>query len=517
MAQGGSVVSLGELLQISAESEREDEILERLKLLAQESLPEGWTDWTARRASKEDIFGESLDPQLLNKLRFALPTVGIAKAFNPDAEHLSEKCYRDIKVKMLDWEFTRALIISPPSVANKVRGSAAQAELFIRAIEALRPSLIARPEADRILSGVDSDSERRARKRSSSSSSFNPKRSKVDELEQKMDNMFSVLMEKIESLQSDNRSMQDEMSDPDDSDKENYPFYTDSVSEATTWKAPPLDPALEIEQEEDMDVLDFRPRVKEAEPPIPEPLPHIKLEGIECQRLGKEGWSRLRYKEVEKKLHAAPVFSTLKINTELGGILNYPSTLAAKQDGILGTIVHGLLLQRRILSEELKTLAKKHPNAAGDLRRVLADDSRFRGVSDDLLQFTCGHRAETIEMRRKAFKARNDTLSAGLQQIPPSATHLFDEKPFASFVRDNGGAKQVFLLPPQSKKPFRKPAAPAAQALSNKQPTFRARPAIPSKPSQIATKRSSTQRPATHKYSNQKRGSDKRRQDRKRY
>ncbi|KAL4708640.1 hypothetical protein ACJJTC_008166 [Scirpophaga incertulas] len=122
----------------------------------------------------------------------------------------------------------------PPSVANKVRGSAAQAELLIRAIEALRPNLIARPEADRILSGVDSDSERRARKRSSSSCSFNRKRSKVDELEQKMDNMFSVLMKKIESLQSDNRSMQEEMSDPDDSDKENYPFYTDSVSEATT-------------------------------------------------------------------------------------------------------------------------------------------------------------------------------------------------------------------------------------------------------------------------------------------
>ncbi|KAL4708660.1 hypothetical protein ACJJTC_008186 [Scirpophaga incertulas] len=182
-----------------------------------------------------------------------------------------------------------------------------------------------------------------------------------------------------------------------------------------------------------MDVLDFRPRVKEAEPPIPEPLPHIKLEGIECQRLGKEGWSRLRYKEVEKKLHAAPVFSTLKINTELGGILNYPSTLAAKQDGILGTIVHGLLLQRRTLSEELKTLAKKHPNAAGDLPTT-------------------------------------DQFSSSEQ---------FDEKPFASFVRDNGGAKQVFLLPLQFKKPFRKSAAPAAQALSNKYlpATWRARPA----------------------------------------
>ncbi|XP_045782643.1 uncharacterized protein LOC123879138 [Maniola jurtina] len=516
MAQGGSVISLGELLQVQADSEKEDEVLERLKLLAQENLPEGWTDWTARHTSKEDIVGSSVDPQLLNKLRFALPTVGLAKAFNPDADHLSEKCYRDIKVKMLDWEFTRALIISPPAVANKIRGSAAQAELFNRAIEVMKPSLISRPEADRLLSGGDSDSERRARKRSSSSGSFQSKRSRVDELEQKMDSMFAVLVEKIENLGSGSHSQQDEISDAEDSDQEVFPPSPESGSDSGTWKAPAFDPGLEFEQEGGIDVLDFRPMVKEAEPPVPEPSSQARLEGIECQRFGSESWSRLRYKEVEKRLHAAPVFSTLKVNTELGGMLSHPSALAARQDGMLGTIVHGLLLQRRVLSEELKTLAKKHPEAAGDLRSVLADGSRFKVVSDDLLQFTCGHRAETIEMRRKAFKARNENLSASLQQIPPSATHLFEEKRLTDFVRDNGGVKQVFLSPQQFKRPFRKPAASAAQATS-KQPTWRSRPTAPPKTSQVLPKRGSAHRTAAaRKYISPKKGSDKRRQD-KRY
>lgn len=513
MAQGGAFTTLGDLLLLcKGDSEPEEEILERVRLLAQENLPEGWTGWLVRRLSKDDVFGENLDPQLLNKLRYALPTVGLARAFNPEADHLSEKCYRDIKVKLLDWEFSRALIISPPAVANKIRGTAAQSELFNRAIETLKPLLISRPDADKILSGIDSESDRETRKRrSSSSSSFQPKRSKVDELESKMNGMFAALVDKIEKLAPRRPSLE---SGP--SETEEWDFEEDPASDTDTWKAPAMD-ADSDDPEGGIDGLDFRPSVKEAEPPIPEPLPQIKEEGIQCQRFGQEGWSRLRYKEVEKRLHAAPVFNTLKINSELAG-LSHPSSLAARQDGTLGTIVHGLLLQRRALSAELKTIAKNHPAASGELRKILGEGSQFRTVSDDLLQFTCGHRAETIEMRRRAFKTKNDTLSASLQQIPPSPTHLFEEKSLASFVKDNGGARQIFrsTQPNTSfKKQFRKPATPAPSA--SKQPTWRAKQQQTPQTSQGSKARGPTYRaPAAYKHGGQKK-TDSRRQGNRKY
>ncbi|CAH0397216.1 unnamed protein product [Chilo suppressalis] len=149
-AQGNSYVTLGELLEDIGESYRDTVILERIKLLAQEQLPEGWTTWKVAQHSKEDIFGDSVDPQVLNKLRFALPTDLLAKAFDPDMSHLSEKGFRDIKVKLLDWAFTRVLLLSPPSICNKIRGSAAATELFNRAVVLQRP--MSRTEANRALS-----------------------------------------------------------------------------------------------------------------------------------------------------------------------------------------------------------------------------------------------------------------------------------------------------------------------------------------------------------------------------
>lgn len=88
----------------------------------------------------ENLFGSELqvDPQILNKLRFALPTVGIAKAFNPSATDLPDKQYRDYKVNMLRWSFCRGLIISPPSLLNKLNGSAAQAEIFLHAVAPIK-------------------------------------------------------------------------------------------------------------------------------------------------------------------------------------------------------------------------------------------------------------------------------------------------------------------------------------------------------------------------------------------
>ncbi|CAG4952813.1 unnamed protein product [Parnassius apollo] len=123
--------TIGELYGDTSEHD-DNGVLERLKQLVKNNFPEGWREWKVARLSKEDTVGANPDPQLLNKLRYALPTIGIATAFKPEATFLSERPYRDYKAKMLDWAFCRALIMSPSALANLIRGSATQTMILLQ-------------------------------------------------------------------------------------------------------------------------------------------------------------------------------------------------------------------------------------------------------------------------------------------------------------------------------------------------------------------------------------------------
>lgn len=213
-------VTMEELLEESAESEELDKVLDRLQLVAEEWLPNGWRNWKVVNWSKEEVFGKEMDPQVLNKVRFALPTVAIAKAFNPTAQDLPEKVYRDYKVEMLNMAFCRALIMSPPAVVNKIKGSAAQAEIFLHALKPLKEHFISRKQAADLLRGEEEseDEEDRVRdgkRKASSSEGPVSKRSKFSILEERMENMFQVLLDKIEG-----KRMPEDSSDSDSEESE---------------------------------------------------------------------------------------------------------------------------------------------------------------------------------------------------------------------------------------------------------------------------------------------------------
>nr|CAH7764027.1 unnamed protein product [Callosobruchus chinensis] len=93
-------------------------------------------------------------------------------------------------------------------------------------------------------------------------------------------------------------------------------------------------------------------------------------------------------------------------------------------DQTLGTVVHGLLLQREALSTCVKDLSDKHPS----LKRDIA-------ISDDLLQYACGRHAETIEQRRNSLLPKEEYLATRLNSIPPSSTHLFCEDRLAELLK----------------------------------------------------------------------------------
>ncbi|KAL4714310.1 hypothetical protein ACJJTC_009662 [Scirpophaga incertulas] len=69
--------------------------------------------------------------------------------------------------------------------------------------------------------------------------------------------------------------------------------------------------------------------------------------------------------------------------------------------------------------------------------------SAFKNILDDVLHYTCAHRAEIIEYRRKA-RPINEFQEAKLAQIPPSETHLFEEERLDEFVNKQGGLFRIF-------------------------------------------------------------------------
>ncbi|CAG5000899.1 unnamed protein product [Parnassius apollo] len=262
MAVAKESVTLESLLEWEPDSSEDGEILERVKRLAELYLPDGWRQWKVVTHSRAELLDEVTDSQILNKNRFSLPTVELARAFCPDCTSLPEKAYKDIKIKMLEWPFCVGLIIGPsarplilaPSIGARIRGSAVQNELIVASLTELKPLLLSRKDASKELADSDDVGELTT---FHSSSSKSKKLSRMDKLEQEfgdMKDMFSNFMKRFEPI-SDNES------EPEKS----YASFKDELrnsqslhkSETVKWKAPDLP----LEEEEDDDP-DFIPQTK---------------------------------------------------------------------------------------------------------------------------------------------------------------------------------------------------------------------------------------------------------------
>lgn len=72
---------------------RDKAIFNRIFKLAAKHLPEGCEQWKVYSFNKKSLLGEDYDPQVINKIRFALPIVEMVQSFHPEATHISEKRY----------------------------------------------------------------------------------------------------------------------------------------------------------------------------------------------------------------------------------------------------------------------------------------------------------------------------------------------------------------------------------------------------------------------------------------
>lgn len=178
------------------------------------------------------------------------------------------------------------------------------------------------------------------------------KRSRIAILEDRMESVLQIMCSKFYELKQPNTEFDGNRSEESHSDSELSDVestYLDNRSERfSLWKNPELGkiplPKQGKEFQINLESLSLAPQVKESEPLIPAPTLEINAQGIECQKLGTTNWNTIRYKDVQKKLHASPVFNSLKVNCQLEGLLqkSYSQTLLTRVGELTGTIIHGL-------------------------------------------------------------------------------------------------------------------------------------------------------------------------------
>lgn len=448
----------------------DEEQYSRFVSILDEFYPEDWRSWEVNEVSYEDLFGAKITSDDECRLRFAIPTVHLAHAFakrgtNPS---LSERKYKEIKRKLLTWPLGRAIIYNPLSTMKMIHPVEAF-NRFHEMLPNLKSKLISRTEASTILrsrdtpetSHVSSIVSPSSRKRQlEEENSFSPPRKVAKPSTVEDDTLANymkrqnVILEKLYELSfnqnaslkqiQDNISKKEEgpasprSSEFDKREEDNSSIHSDS------WVAPDYD---ELGMNEDLnpeELLDFAPETKESEAKISTADEALLKQGIDCQRLGNESWQNIRYAEVQKKFQATPVFTNLKVNSNLAMVTPpwQMVLILEKMDLCLGAITNGLLQQRKEFQDiynksslEIKAHISKH---------FLSTESPFRKTSDALLQYTCGKRAEILQQRRSLYKPSNKALSELLHSIPPSSTHLFSEPQLSDLVKEQGGIGKLF-------------------------------------------------------------------------
>ncbi|CAH2016615.1 unnamed protein product [Acanthoscelides obtectus] len=351
----------------------------------------------------------------------ARPAAFLARPTNPEATSVGEKTYRNIKLRLLDWNLCRALIMSPRQVACQLRGSMAQAELFNKAVEPLKHTMRSRELTSEALStdGESNYTSRSKRRRCQSSSSDDeyPVRT-----EKPMKRRRRVLSSSSEEDVNETRlrrveSMVENLYHLVSGNKENDGSVMNSTWQAPTPTGEELYDADSIGTCGSVNDWDtFSPVTREIEPTVPRADPVIETQGMKCQRFGEETWNKVRYVDAQKKLHASPVFSTLKVNSSLynNGHASPMTDMLSKSDLAFGTISHGLLKQRRIIHEALKEAGNKHPEAADTLKKFLPLTVNTRPS-----RTTCC--SSFAEKGRKSSKVAGNYTSLKVVTIGPSS------------------------------------------------------------------------------------------------
>lgn len=203
----------------------------------------------------------------------------------------------------------------------------------------------------------------------------------------------------------------------------------------------------------------FDIQTKLKEPSVPKTPDSFLKKLFDVQRLGSASWSEVRYADTQKIYNHTPGFIDLETNEEV----KIYDTLRhlAHTERSYAALTYCILKQKESLQEgirELLTWAKNtnvnFENLSGKVEELFQKGD-FHKISSDLLQLVCGHRAESIEMRRETItsQVRDPLVKSALNRIPPSSTYIFDSEPFTTTLEKAGGVRKAFWPPKGEVKP----------------------------------------------------------------
>lgn len=395
----------------------------------------------------------------LNKIRFAIPSVDLCKAVFPLDSQVSERKYRKLTEILLNWPFGRALIFSPREFTQGFR-SEEDLEVFLQGIDPLRALVVSRAQVNAqrkwsAPSDVDDDdlpseiesppyepltppgkSKKKEKKKDLSR--------RVDSLESKLESIQDNVQKLVDSLGTQ-RSTQREIQEEDDPSSAESEYSCDSFSPVASTgeeqrpNAPEslLGQSLWSSTPAGSSAPSFlNPVTFVKEPDVKLPEADLLETAINCQRLGKADWSGVRYSEAEKRLKRGAVFQPLVMNTMFASKTGVAELSLRRQEGLLGSLTYGLLAQRKAFVEAQDSLLRQFPQASKAFDELFLGESSFRSSSDDLLQITCGRRAEVIAERRKLVEPSDLVSKRALLSVPPSPSHVFDEEQLTKLASD---------------------------------------------------------------------------------
>lgn len=207
------------------------------------------------------------------------------------------------------------------------------------------------------------------------------------------------------------------------------------------------------------------------EPSIPKSSSkHLELLN-NIQHFNTDQWDSVRYAEVQKQYCSTPGFTYLDTNDELKPYDKYISVALTERG--FAAITQAVIKQNEAaqsgFKEVIEWASSVGPVSADSLQQKIQEvfvKGSFQKISGDILQLSCGHRAEMIQQRRDSLlrSIKDNFLKASLRKIPPTCDNLFHKDLFTSAIEKAGGVAKISW-------PLRAPThfKTAAQAQSQQQ------------------------------------------------
>lgn len=196
--------------------------------------------------------------------------------------------------------------------------------------------------------------------------------------------------------------------------------------------------------------LNIETKLKESA--VPKTCDHYLRILNEIQRFNSEEWSEIRYSDTQKQYNHTPGFVELEANYEIKAYDTLRHLIYA--DKSYAGLTYCVLKQREVLQEKLRDFLSWAKTSEGSLNFDNISDKmtdifvngEYSKVSADLLQLVCGHRAETVEMRRDAIinSVKDPLVKTAIRKVPPSVKHLFEADKLSATLEKAGGVKKAF-------------------------------------------------------------------------